>query len=238
MAEATTKLAPPYTSFKTFKSFIEALSETAVPSKVDRSVMPKMSGISKSQTITALKFLGLIDSTGITTNRMQKLVDSFGTERWSETLSEIVFDAYTDVLGDLDPDKGTASQLKAAFHQRGGLDGQLLVRAIRFWLNAIAETGCTVSPHFKAPPMPKATDNSKAKPQNNKGKGKPAVTRREKPGDDNEIDSKLSYMLQLPIGKDRIVYLPPDLNDADCDAIEASMPLLRTIAKVVKGGDA
>ena len=52
---------PPYTSYRTFKTFIEDLHEHGVPSRVDRSVLTRFSGVVGTQLMHALRFLGLIE---------------------------------------------------------------------------------------------------------------------------------------------------------------------------------
>src|ERR1700733_7919199 len=55
---------PPYTSYRTFKTFIEDLHEHGVPSRIDRSVLTRFSGVVGTQLMHALRFLGLIEDDG------------------------------------------------------------------------------------------------------------------------------------------------------------------------------
>ena len=55
---------PPYTSYRTFKTFIEDLHEQGVPSRIDRSVLTRFSGVIGSRLLHALRFLGLIEDDG------------------------------------------------------------------------------------------------------------------------------------------------------------------------------
>lgn len=231
------KTTPPYVAFSTFKRLIETLSKTAVPGRIDRSVLPKMSGVTQSQLTTALKFLQLIGPDGTTKEPLHDLVKAYGSEEWSALLSDIVCDAYLQIVDGLNLDSGTANELRDAFRGRGKVDGQLLMKAVRFYLKAMAEANMEISPHFKAPSLPTTNKKKKKKPKPSGQWNSPTNDYTPDPdSEDSEISKHLSYMLQLPIGKDRIAYLPFDLDDADCDAIEAAMPLLRTIAKMPKGG--
>src|SRR5688500_8549909 len=96
------RITPAYAPWPTFKSFIETLKATAIPSHIDPSVMGRMSGSVQSQLRTTLRFLNLIDDSGAVTAGLRKLVGAFGTEDWKESLGDIVFDAYADLLGDFD----------------------------------------------------------------------------------------------------------------------------------------
>lgn len=226
------KSPPPYVSFSTFASLIESLSTTAVPGKIDRSVMPKMSGVTKSQTLSALRFLGLIGSDGTVHDRFRALVKVYGTEEWPETLAELISDAYSEVIGNLDLDTGTSTQLSQVFNRNGGVSGQMLAKAIRFYLKALNEAKLTYSPYFKPPRASAPTGQKKTT------KKKKTTTVRHR-GENNSGDTSTpppAGTLSYPIGNKRFMHLPIDLTDADCDAIEASMPLLRTIAKLPKGG--
>ena len=69
---------PPYTSYRTFKTFIEDLHEHGVPSRIDRSVLTRFSGIVGTQLMHALRFLGLIEDDGRPTERLKGLVKAHG----------------------------------------------------------------------------------------------------------------------------------------------------------------
>ena len=65
--QAKSARTPPYTSYRTFKTFIEDLRERGVPSRVDRSVLTRFSGVVGTQLMHALRFLGLIEDHGAPT---------------------------------------------------------------------------------------------------------------------------------------------------------------------------
>ena len=65
----------PYTSYRTFNTFIEDLREHGVPSRIDRSVLPRFSGVVGGQLMHALRFLGLIDDEGRHDRASQKARD-------------------------------------------------------------------------------------------------------------------------------------------------------------------
>ena len=64
---------PPYVSYRTFRNFIDGL-QMGIPARIDRSYWgDRYSGSSGTQLMTALRFLGLIDSHGTPTTRLRQL---------------------------------------------------------------------------------------------------------------------------------------------------------------------
>jgi hypothetical protein len=150
MTNPDTRLStPPYLPYRTFTGFLDDLKETAVPQRVDNSVMNKLSGSLKTQMRSALKFLGLIDDAGTALPPFHSLVLARGTTEWQDTWTQYFFDAYSDLIGDLNLDTGTLQQLKDRF-KLFGVDGSVLIKSVRFYLGAIEDSGSKFSPHFKA----------------------------------------------------------------------------------------
>lgn len=229
------KMNPPYVAFSTFKRLIETLSKTAVPGRIDRSVLPKMSGVTQSQLTSAFKFLHLIGPDGTTKQPLHDLVKAYGSEQWAAALGETISGAYVQIVDGLNLDSGTANELRDIFRRRGKVDGQLLMKAVRFYLKAMAEANMEISPHFKAPSLPTTNKKKKKKSKPSGQWNAPTSDDTLDPADEDDF-TPLEGTIRFPIGKKRFMHLPIDLTDDDCDAIEAAMPLLRTIAKLPKGG--
>lgn len=142
------KQFPPYVPFKAFKAFIERLHGTAIPPAIDPSLLQNMSGSGRSQLMSCLRFLDLIGSDGSVSDKFRDLIKSYKTDKWASSLSNIIFESYHAIVGDVDLDSGTDSQLVTAFKQRGNVEGQVLEKAKRFYLSALNEAGFKYSPHF------------------------------------------------------------------------------------------
>jgi len=142
------RLVPPYVPFKTFLSFIDRLKNTAIPPHIDRTVIPTMSSQIQSQLYSGLRFLRLIDGKEIATDKLRSLVKAYGTPEWKGTLSGVIGESYDNVWQDLDTDNATAGQLLEKFRVLG-VEGQMLEKAVRFFLSAQDEAGMPYSPHFK-----------------------------------------------------------------------------------------
>lgn len=173
-AQATEpRLTPPYLPFKTFIGFLDALKETAVPQRIDPSVMGKYSGTMKTQLRTALRFFSYIDDNGIVDPSLRKLVSLRGTSDWKNAFSGELFSAYSDIVGDLDLDRGTLQQLKEQF-KKSGVEGSVLIKGVRFYLAALEESGAKYSPHFKVRGLSVGVGNGRTKTKV-KGNGKPTA---------------------------------------------------------------
>jgi Family of unknown function (DUF5343) len=138
---------PPYISFKTLTGFLQKLKDTTVPGQIDSSVLRSYAGSVARQLVLALKYLGLIQANGASTDRLKKLVASYNAPEWKDQLAEAISDAYLAVVENLDIDNGTPKQLQDAF-RAAGADGVVMQRAIAFYLSALREAGLTFSPHF------------------------------------------------------------------------------------------
>ena len=89
---------PPYTSYRTFKTFIQDLHEHGVPSRIDRSVLTRFSGVVGTQLMHALRFLGLIEDHGHPTQRLKELVNAHGAAHWPEKLLELLRQEYAPIF--------------------------------------------------------------------------------------------------------------------------------------------
>jgi hypothetical protein len=134
----------PYTSFRTFKTFIEDLREHGVPSRIDRSVLTRFSGAVGGQLTHALRFLGLIDSEGRTTQRLRELVVAHGEAQWPETLSQTLEQAYAPLFA-IDLETATPSHFSAAFRKAFPAADAVIQKCVTFFLYAAADAGLKVS---------------------------------------------------------------------------------------------
>ena len=137
----------PYISWKTFTAFIASI-HGKVPAQVDASILRNMSGTARSQLLSALKFLNLIDAEGITQDSLKKLSDAYNTEQWKPVLSAFLGNSYRRVVGDLNLDTATPAMLRERFKNNGGVDGGTIDSALRFYLSALKEGGIPFSDHL------------------------------------------------------------------------------------------
>lgn len=233
------KLAPAYVPLKTFKAFIETLSESVVPPRIDRGLLRNMSGVTQSQLLTSLRFLALIDDDNRTQPGLRSLCDAFGTEQWSAAINELILPPYKSITADIHLETDTSSALHTAFRTKGGAEGDTNLKSVRFYLKALEEAGIPYSPHFKArgaasqqaPRRAKASSRKKRQRRKNEDGGANGTNRIETPEAPNG-------MTLHPIGVGRHIGLESDLTSEDVDVIESMIPAFRKMAERIKKGGA
>ena len=134
----------PYTSYRTFNTFIEDLREHGVPSRIDRSVLTRFSGVVGGQLMHALRFLGLIDDEGRTMERLRKLVAAHGGAEWPETLSQALKQSYAPMFA-IDLETATPSHFSATFRKAFPAADAVVQKCVTFFLYAAADAGLEVS---------------------------------------------------------------------------------------------
>lgn len=140
------KTLPPYVSYRTFRNFVDGL-QLGMPSRIDRSYWgDKLSGSNGTQLITALRFLGLLDSDGIPQTRLKQLVSARGTQK-AEILKQVAYTAFSFLAGRLlDPQTATYAQLEEAFYNNYQVTGDVARKCIKFFLNLESDAGIILSP--------------------------------------------------------------------------------------------
>lgn len=181
------RIAPPYVPWKSFTGFLETLKKTAIPQRIDRSVMGGMSGSTKGQMLAALRFLGLIAEDGTRTEQLVNLVEAVSVpDKWKEVLPDLVAARYGDIIGsEIDLDSGTAQQLVERFRIGGKVEGSALRKAVAFYLMAQQSSGVKLSPHFTVKGgragMATSKPRTKSSADNNGSKGRDDAAQRKPP---------------------------------------------------------
>ena len=140
------KSLPPYVSYRTFRNFIDGL-QLGIPARIDRSYWgERFSGSSGTQLMTALRFLGLIDSNGTPLTRLIQLVSTRGSER-SDILKQISYSAYNFLIDrSFDPQVATYAQLEKAFYSAYDVTGDVARKCIKFFIELESDAGTSLSP--------------------------------------------------------------------------------------------
>jgi len=135
---------PPYVSWKTFRSFVQDLHEHGVPSRIDRSVLTRYSGVVGTQSMTALRFFGFIDDQGHPTTQFRALVAAHGSSDWPKELGEIVRATYAPMF-QIDLETATPSHFTETFRKAFPGSDAVLQKSATFFLYAAQEAGVPVS---------------------------------------------------------------------------------------------
>lgn len=144
LERARSSRAPPYTSYRTFKTFIEDLREQGVPSRIDRSVLTRFSGVVGSQLMHALRFLGLIEDDGRPTQRLRELIKAHGAGHWPEKFLELLRQEYAPMFA-IDLETATPSHFNQAFRRAFPAADAVVQKCVTFFLYAANDAGVKVS---------------------------------------------------------------------------------------------
>src|SRR5271170_2365251 len=110
---------PPYIPFKTLQGFLQKLKDTAIPERVDSSLLRSYSGSIGRQLVAALKFLGLLDGNNYATEELKNTVKAYGTPEWADVFGQVFVGAYSELVGDLNLEVATFGQLSDRFKAWG-----------------------------------------------------------------------------------------------------------------------
>jgi hypothetical protein len=135
---------PPYTSYRTFRTFIEDLQEHGVPSRIDRSVLTRFSGVVGTQLMHALRFLSLIEDDGRPTQRLKELVSAHATAHWPEKLLERLRQEYAPMFA-IDLETATPSHFNEAFRRAFPAAEAVVQKCVTFFLYAASDAGVQIS---------------------------------------------------------------------------------------------
>ncbi len=231
---------PPYLPFETFVTALAHFKATAVPGRIDKTAFPSdMHRLQRGQVQSALKFLSLIDDSENTRPELRKLVAAHGTEEWGESLVEIVFEKYARLIGDLDLDTATQKQLDDRFHA-AGVSGQMLMKAVRFYLALMTAADLTFSPHLVARRTtgngaPKKRTPRKPASQNTSGGAKSTRNKETPPQTDALPPGLIEF--PIPIGTSAsFIRVPRDITTKDIPLVQAIFSAVEALAKQNGGG--
>jgi hypothetical protein len=152
---------PPYVAYKTLKNFLRSLSQ-GLPSRIDKSVMTSLSGGTQTQLLQALKYLGLITSTGVPTEQLHALVKAEGTA-YQAALRNALVTSYPFLKNEtIYLAAATMHELTEQFEALAG--GDTVRKCVTFFIPAAKDAGIQLSPYIKEPGK-RGPSNGKAKKQ-------------------------------------------------------------------------
>ena len=226
----------PYGTYGMLKSTVERFTDSTVPTSLNRHVLSDLSGGDFSALSTTLRFLGLTKEDRSVTQAFRDLVTAKkkSDEEYESLLLDVLGKAYDKVIGNINIEEGTLPELEKAFKDAGVPQGQMLTKAIRFYLKALEDCGVPVSEHITKPrprtARPVKNGNS---PKKSKAKGTAAKS---DPPEERE-DQLPSGFERLPIPgmPEAFIQYPASITDGQCDLFVAMVGVLRTYAKSRKG---
>lgn len=222
--------SPPLVSFTSFISFLNQLREHGtVPTRIDKTLMPKASGSQIAATLAALRYLSLIDEAGKPIGVFSDLVLADDQAR-KPIIRELVISSYGFVFNDsgFDLEKATGGEMAEKFRALE-ITGSTVTKCIAFFLAAAKEGGIKVSALIKPPPPPRSNGVSR------KGGGKQkefGVRAESDDGDDGAEEGVERFEIPVP-GKSSVKVIVP--NDLDADDWEMLQSMITVYIKRWKG---
>ncbi|TAM34103.1 MAG: hypothetical protein EPN61_17655 [Burkholderiaceae bacterium] len=214
MATKIKPATPPFTSFSSYTSFLNQLRDYgAVPTRIDKTLMPKASGSQSAAMMAALKYLGQIDDAGKPSEEFKKLVLASEADR-KPMLAAMLAGRYSFLFDDpnFNVEQATSGEMAEKFRALE-INGSTVTRTIAFFLAVAKEAGVKVSSHIKPPAAPKGTGTKKA-PKTNGGAN---------PGDDDDHPTGDIERFEIPIpGKASVrVIVPASLDGDDWEMLQS-----------------
>lgn len=229
MPTESSTLVPPYVSWGVFKSTIDILADTTVPTgPMDRRVLHQLSGADHGALMSGLRYLGLADSLRKATPEYRELVLASKTpEAFKEKLLEILDAKYHAVIEKVNLEQGTLSELERAFKDQGVAQGQMLTKTIRFFVKAYTECGTALS-HYITKPSPKAPrankgNTDKARVKTTKGATDPLTP----PPPQQDVVPKGFGRMPIPGMANAFIQYPVDLTESQCTLLEGAVAFLK-----------
>lgn len=234
---ATEKDSIPYGTFGRFKITVDQFAENIVPSVLNNHVL-RTSGGDFSALMTALKFLGLINSDQTVKPEFRALVELRKKDegQYKAQLLKIIKAAYADTpVSKVDVTHGTLPELEKAFKDAGVPQGQMVTKAIRFYIKALEDCGVEVSKYITEP-RPRVRKPKDQKPRKPEGKQESQNTNTVTlpPADTPPSDFERQ---PIPGINGAFIQYPTGITEANCDLFEAMIGVLRTYAKSRKGSE-
>jgi hypothetical protein len=144
--ESLRKHLPPYVSYRTFRNFLDGLQQ-GIPARIDRSYWgDRWSGSTGSQLVAALRFLSLVDSNAVPTNRLKQLVTARDSQR-TEILKQLASEAFAFLLrGSLDSQTATYAQIEELLHNTYQVTPDVSRKCIKFFVGLASDAEIPLSP--------------------------------------------------------------------------------------------
>ena len=226
------KVSPPYVPWETFKTFLKTIKDSAVPDRIDSSMMPPaMSGFSKAGVTTALRFFSLIGSDGQTKTSLNEIVDALESREWPEKVKKILVPAYSDIIGDLKVDVATRKQLDEKF--KDAASQAMKDKVIRFYIPMLQDAGETISPYLmqrQSRPRKSGLRKTKERQKNDTTQENGGSSSTKHPPTSKDPEG-LFDLPMMGITPDSFIRVPKNITPDQVNVVKAAADYLAVIAK-------
>lgn len=232
---ATNQKTPlPYGTYGMLKSTVERFVKSTVPGSINRHVLDDLSGGDLSALLVGLRFLGLVNEDKSIKPEFRQLVEARkkGEAEYKAALLKHVQIAYKPLIDGLDIGNATLPDLEKRFREYSGFTGQMLTKAIRFYVKALEDSEVKVSEFITKPrpraPKPRTPKPRKAPGQQTNDEGSVLFSRL--PPDEDAVPQDFAR-LPIPGIEGAFIQYPKNLTETGVLMFEAMISVLRTYAK-------
>lgn len=217
MATKAKAPTPPLISMASYTGFLNQLRELGtIPTRIDKTLMPKASGSQIAAMLAALKYLGHIDESLKPSEEFKALIMMNEGER-KPIFAKLIRDRFDFLFNDpnFDLEAATSGEMAEKFRALD-IQGSTVIKTISFFLALAKEAGLKVSPHIKPPSAPKGTGASK----------KAAAKKEEEGGNGNanspeeKHDGVQQFLIPIPGKRSVRVVVPEDLDGDDWEMLQ------------------
>jgi hypothetical protein len=226
------KHRPPYIAWETLKTYLRTLKDSAVPNRIEASMMPPtMSGFCKAGVTSALKFFSLIDSNSETTGNLKEIVGACDTEKWSDAIKKILVPAYADFIGELKLESAIRKELEEKFEDA---TAAMKGRHIRFYLPMMQEAGEKISTYLTA----RQNKPRKSGTRKTKKKKKQIIRHYDESSEGvGQMTPKGMFDQLIPIGENNnsLIRVPRNITVSQFELVKAAVNVIEAMAKQNEG---
>jgi hypothetical protein len=140
------KRSPPYVSYRSFLTLLQEL-QRGLPGRIDRSYWgDKFSGSTGTQLMSALRFLNLVDASGVPTSQLKELIRAKGAAR-TGILKKISHESFSFLVSNaFDAQSATYAQLEDVFNELYQVDRDVARKCIKFFTELAGDSEIPLSP--------------------------------------------------------------------------------------------
>lgn len=235
----------PYGTYGMLKSTVERFTDATVPTSLNRHVLSDLSGGDFSALSTTLRFLNLTREDRTVTQTFKDLVAAKkkSDTEYESMLLDVLGKAYDKIIGNISMEEGTLPEVEKAFKDAGVPQGQMLTKAIRFYVKALEDCGVPVSEHITKPRPRTATKNKGTKtPKKQKGGASDDKSKDFDAGETHfttvqDAIPKGFERLAVPGMKDAFIQYPSKLSKREYDLFNALLTVLGAYVSLDENGE-
>jgi hypothetical protein len=172
--EANITRVPPYIPYKTFRTFIDDVRQHGIPLRLDSSSLSRISGSTRNQLISGLRFLGLVNENNELSPELETLKEAETPEEWKPRLASLLREAYAEIM-EHDLTRISPGHLVEEFKKQYNAKDEVNRKCVTFFLHAAKDAGIELSPRVlkftRSAPRRSPTPSKKKAEFEPKGKG-------------------------------------------------------------------